>query len=1763
MGEKFRKVLVSLMIAGQLSLTPAKSLANELKSFKNYSEQNNSMPVMKEQPVFSSAPEVRKEIDFLMGQKDKKIPKKLHKYSTQQKAQLAAHMLFDFYQLSPGERAESEKGKKLYYILVELYHYKDEKGFGDAFSKEITSNLEKENPDAYVDFVSLFDEYYSYEKGEIEEDRAPIGIINYLLEGYDRKEAAGIVPKPAKTISLLTVITDKTLKDFVSEFSKDYAELSREDAIEVLANEFINRFNTTDSNAKMLLKAVLYTYSSLEGKDRKLFMTWFRNMDEKQSSKLIKEVEKASYMKKTTLPTEVVREMFEEVKLKKKDKEKYEEELKKELDKYPSYVRITDLEKLTKKYERVPNSTIFGRMFSRLEYVEKKIEYLEFKDKLKPKEKKELKELKKELKHMDKWLDKFGLSSTSPMAKLTELDKLLVQLQAHYLLLSTENLGLVDFVTKTEPPALRDLFLLNLIGLDAVSARVFTDIDTTGDLEKQMYDIIKEKYSYENINNAKITWSQEYLEPFNTVGQDNQMLQILYSYMGFNEGWKSPMLIMAFSDYYKQAKTNGVTSPEERELVMLSSMKLATLHPLLVIKYFNAIRHLSDICKGNPGAYMEALYAISARVDSSTSAVFSPETGFQMATPTMERTVQSLSNGFEAILAIDEASLTQYNRYDLVDNNLYVDDFTNVITQKPPQYIQPLTQGKEQVGKYLVPSPFPHYLDTVPHQTPFSGGTVGLNQQSYESQLTMPQIQPVWVPSGAQQALASVENYLFDEHKIMTIDEQLPGTEITGLSVTELLKNINAAFIHNVPLEYEITPISGGGAVGAGGKDIKGAPDEHEAMGLASWITPTGGWAAGGNYKYPGHEVFAGGNAVALPMGTISKGIAKGTEVGIESFAGGFENLEEGAQSLLIESIANAWDPENPSDTFINVNYEKTFEDKAWMTSRLFYVDKAGRVFELKGGYNEYVNMFNFIAGSFDELGNKQAPVLGVYNYEPTVETVGKVASKGTGGFALAFDASKTSWMFHFQSVPFLSQDQKARLSGFDQSIAEKNEELDAKINELDQAQLELEDAIEAGDTEAVERLRELIGSDTPGEESGLYGDILELEQDIESLRNEKQSYTVNEVQQPMLLEWTPGVAWTKEKPEKEKTNIYELTFPGKLLKMQASEAGEITGEDVYALQDVVIKVREVEGAEASELTIGMGLGGLSKHWVDEVGNVEGAVSAFGRGGIYYKSQKPKVSWGLGAYLDRTPDFEAMAMLSDSENMVEYVESLWKIGTTVYGKGEIRNNVFLGGLGHIMEQLRPEETEDGKRKWDAQTFLRFVGFLKGIDNVMKLEVARFEGYENLMTDYQGLMTNVRQNPQNAGGMISNFQNQYENMIDQIYDEYYLGVNLNKDFSLEAKLVFKEEDKDWTKQIPQNIQAKALATWDSGFWRLYASIPTWMPSAVGLSHEGEDLADRAGLVGTGFGFDVFNNYFLQRVAFDAGAILAFDEVSSSEVPGLTEKEFKKPGAFAQAAVILYSDVLEMSKQYRKLVTSYEKYEDALENGEFSKIPEEVTFAGKKIRLRDMMCDGIGEDVISPEVLNKIRNGEEVIITEMQKEALSDSLWQWFYDEKTLLEEKFNGKVNTYLAGDMYLFNKDKIYWDIGFFFEYVDAVKAYIILAEREKLGLYSGMDIQIDPDVVVSATANVTLEKEPEVSAGLSMKIKAGPGWFSTHFYLKSANPPVYSHPAYVPYQYNGQSLEWSLMMYYTIGFGAGTPVQFNTTHTPAAVPTPWWQQGY
>jgi hypothetical protein len=69
-----------------------------------------------------------------------------------------------------------------------------------------------------------------------------------------------------------------------------------------------------------------------------------------------------------------------------------------------------------------------------------------------------------------------------------------------------------------------------------------------------------------------------------------------------------------------------------------------------------------------------------------------------------------------------------------------------------------------------------------------------------------------------------------------------------------------------------------------------------------------------------------------------------------------------------------------------------------------------------------------------------------------------------------------------------------------------------------------------------------------------------------------------------------------------------------------------------------------------------------------------------------------------------------------------------------------------------------------------------------------------------------------------------------------------------------------------------------------------------------------------------------------------------------------------------------------------------------------------------------------------------------------------LWQnWFYDRKYALQQKFDGHMRVFLAGSGYFFS-DRTYWDMGTFLEYVNRFRAYAIVSQRSKLGVYAGAE---------------------------------------------------------------------------------------------------------
>jgi hypothetical protein len=276
--------------------------------------------------------------------------------------------------------------------------------------------------------------------------------------------------------------------------------------------------------------------------------------------------------------------------------------------------------------------------------------------------------------------------------------------------------------------------------------------------------------------------------------------------------------------------------------------------------------------------------------------------------------------------------------------------------------------------------------------------------------------------------------------------------------------------------------------------------------------------------------------------------------------------------------------------------------------------------------------------------------------------------------------------------------------------------------------------------------------------------------------------------------------------------------------------------------------------------------------------------------------------------------------------------------------------------------------------------------------------------------------------------------------------------------------------------------------------------------------------------------------------DAGAIVARME------SGATSTELKKwesAGVFAQGAISLFSNVLEDSKNYRKLTSDYDRYKQYIRTGKLSRIPYSI---------RNKMLQGLDPKVFPPETLKRIKQGKDQVLNAAQKTDLEDSLWRnWFYDKKFTLNEKFAGHMRIILAGSAYYFFNEKTFWDVGAFVEYVDRMKTYVILAKRDKYGIYLGAELTKGG---IRAAAAGGLNFSPTNVAGASSLgwrfFKGGlPMEVGITGFGRSSNVPDYAAPMHTQEPYTTVP-EFGAMIYFMIG-GGGVPLfQQGGAQTPS-----------
>jgi len=610
--------------------------------------------------------------------------------------------------------------------------------------------------------------------------------------------------------------------------------------------------------------------------------------------------------------------------------------------------------------------------------------------------------------------------------------------------------------------------------------------------------------------------------------------------------------------------------------------------------------------------------------------------------------------------------------------------------------------------------------------------------------------------------------------------------------------------------------------------------------------------------------------------------------------------------------------------------------------------------------------------------------------------------------------------------------------------------------------------------------------------------------------------FQAEDTPQPFLMQYTVALAHTSESGPR--TQIMQLAFPGQMLKLESEG-----NEEKYYVQEVDFMLRRVEKLKAWELRLGGAY-------------ADTPLGSKGKAGVFLKTQTPTRRLGGGLYYEAgATRLTELAMMSQAEEAKQYILSLHRIAETVYGSKKLASQMTVGALIHVVQQLK-EEKEKGT-KYDT-TFWRMVGVLSGLKSAARLEVKRISGMDQMLAEYQKRASQIGQNPATAATLVSDFQNRYAEQISQVFDHYFLGIQINKNFSLEASLIAQEKENTWTSQMPDTVYARSLLTWKSGFWRTFVAMPLLVP-AGGASASGSQTV---GIAGTGVGFDMFSSFWAQRMAMDGGLIVARMETGATA----TElNSWTKAGFFAQGALALYSNVLDDSKKYRRLRQTYDSYKSYISSGKLSLVPPWI---------RAKLVQGLDPKIFPPETIKRIRDGNNVKLESAQARDLQDSLWRnWFYDKKFELNQKFDGHMRAIIAGGAYAFLGDKTYWDIGAFVEHVDRMKAYIILAKRDKYSLYLGAEVTKGR---IRAAAAGGLDFAPANIAGaasVGYKFFRGglPMEAGLMGYGRSSTVPDYTAPMYYHEPYTSNP-EFGAMIYFMIG-GGGVPMFQDTgAQTPS-----------
>jgi hypothetical protein len=1112
----------------------------------------------------------------------------------------------------------------------------------------------------------------------------------------------------------------------------------------------------------------------------------------------------------------------------------------------------------------------------------------------------------------------------------------------------------------------------------------------------------------------------------------------------------------ALRDYANTANESGVASDAEKKTVAVTAVMLYGVDQSLVPQYFAAAENLAGLCRNQPNEYRKVMDRLAAMIDAKTSAIYSKNVEAQLP---IQKTSRNISNALGEIFRLGAEDMYRLNRLSLMDRNVYINNYPPYeIRQKVSGWQQNLLEGRMESWQRFQPIyPFPTRI-YLPIAGSMPKSAIGVDIRGGGG-MQYANIWNYWSQSWAGNVGTSIINYVSPSHRVSGAHGNLPVTLISPMGISGLVDKIRAAFVETEAPSYGLKAV-GAGLYSTGSK-------ETGAGGVASYATKSGGLAGGFNVSPENELDFAGLNMVAIPLVPGKAAETVDLKTAISSYDSG--------SSALKGSIKAAWksaykQSNEPTDKMVEDAMERTYYNQKNSPADMAFWKGINKV--VKGP----VLAENPVRAAIEDFTvgwektayeTKEAllqSISAIYGKNPkNIILLASSSANETNQWAAgrAYLITKDAQVFELAAGSSSFNKMLNYIAGYgsDEALLPKTYAWNVEN------QLKKGGAVIALDLGTVPILFQF--QDYPGVGS-----------------NSK------------LVTWTAAGGTTRAKKGGE-TEIHEISLPGTLYNI--GSRGEVTSQHAnYALRHFEDKKRwEFDaGITAGKSTLGLerkafqGTGFLMK-W--EQGDMDKRASILQR--------------GFGLSMQRLGG-QALQL---ADNFAEDVNSLYRISGTLYGsKSPAGSDMIVGGLLHVVEQLRGEVGND---RYDA-TLFRFVGFLRGLKNCGMLDVTRSSWIDRMLGDFDDMRRSSGQNPYATEALMDEFQRKYLGNVRALIDNYYLGVQLDSDFSVEFSMQAKESrGDDWTGQMVERGAGRMLYTWDGGFVRGYCQMPML-----------DYLSPIEGLVGAGAGFDLFKSVWLPRLAADAGVV--------------TVSEKQRVSGFVQAGAEVYSDILEDAAAYRRLVSD----ETLALEGKFSEIPkkarEEILGNLKNI------TKGKKADQEMKDAIFIIEMGKDAKDVSSVPKEVNRAVKAWFADEKAELQKKFNGHTRVYAGASLYGLGHGQFYGDIGAFVEYADRLKAYVIVAPRKEVSVYLGADYDFDRSLSLGVIAGASPKG---LSGGLSFSVPvtiAGhEGILRAYGVRTTLGVLPYSPPFSFAYEYSTRN-DWVYGLVWTWGLNPLKPTQ-------------------